>query len=271
SEYYADKYISTSGSGLQSTSGELAQITDAQLKARTLAVNRMLAEAHMMAAHGVIGVRVKASNFDFSTRRTEFTALGTAIKVPGLEGRKTVFTSDLNGQEFWQLYNAGYLPKELAFGVCSYYVKCDKATQQMIDPTLLDFVSGKSMANQEVPVFSQGFYDAREIAIDRLAHAAMAVHADGVVAAHVDYTLQTIEYQIIKTYHDLVWHLVATGTSIARDEKIPAATVDGRTKLYIDLKKNRSAEFDLESDYGFEPPGLSGELSLSEDDLDIDE
>src|SRR5215471_6974478 len=45
SEYNPDKYISSTGAGLKKASGELAEITQAQLKARTLAVERMLAEA----------------------------------------------------------------------------------------------------------------------------------------------------------------------------------------------------------------------------------
>lgn len=216
SEYNHDKYVSTGGS-LRPKSGELVEITDAQLKSRRLAVDRLLLEAHAMGAHGVIGVRVKASHFSFQQRMTEFTAIGTAIRIPGYEANGKVFTSDLNGQEFWQLYTAGYVPRELSFGVCSYYVKCDPETRQIIDPTLIDFMKGKSAQNQEILLFTQGIYEARNWAMKRLSADAEAVKADGIVSMEVDCDIQTVEYmQFNKTFHDPIFHFIATGTSIAQ-------------------------------------------------------
>ncbi|MBX9670144.1 MAG: heavy metal-binding domain-containing protein [Candidatus Obscuribacterales bacterium] len=216
SEYNHDKFVSTIGS-LVKESSELVDITAAQLKARRNAVDRMLLEARELGAHGVIGVRVKASHFNWATRLTEFTAIGTAIRLPGYKSDGTVFTSDLNGQEFWQLYNAGYLPRELSFGVCTYYIKCDPETRQIIDPTLIDFMKGRSTNNQEIVLFSQGFYEARSLAMDRLTSDAMAVNADGIVSVDVDYSIQTVEYmQYNKTFHDPVVHFIATGTSIKK-------------------------------------------------------
>ncbi len=216
SGYNHDKFVSTRGS-LVNQSSELVEITEAQLKARRNAVDRMLLEAKEMDAHGVIGVRIQASHFNWATRLTEFTAIGTAIRIPGYKDDGTVFTSDLNGQEFWQLYNAGYLPRELSFGVCSYYIKCDPLTRQIIDPTLVDFMKGRSTTNQEIVLFTQGFYEARELAMDRLTSDAVAVKADGIVSVDVDYHIQTVEYtQLNKTFHDPVVHFIATGTSIKK-------------------------------------------------------
>lgn len=262
SEYNHDKFFSSGGS-LQNSSGELKHITEAQLKARKLAVERMLQEAKMMGAHGVIGVRVKSSNFNWSTRMTEFTAFGTAIRLPGKGERKEVFTSDLNGQEFWQLYCAGYTPRDLAFGVCSYYVKCDQQTRQLIDPTVFDWMSGRSMANQEVVPFTQGFYSARSIAMGRLADDAMSAQADGMVSMDVDYTVQTIEYQQFnKTFHDMVLHFIATGTSIAQDhESVPR---DHKPLLAMDMKMGGRSGFI--SDFGFGAGGFSAIESDDDDD-----
>lgn len=244
SEYNHDKFFSSFGS-LQPT-GEMRAITDAQLTARRSAVDRMLNEAHAMNAHGVIGVRVNSSHFNWQTRMTEFTAIGTAVRIPGLENPTGVFTSDLNGQEFWQLYNAGYLPKELAFGVCSYYIKCDTQTRQVIDPTMLDVLTGKSWNNQEIVPFTQGFYEARSLAMQRLCGDAEAVKAEGLVSMSVDQTLQTVEYeQFNKRFHDLVLHFVATGTSII--EHKPAVPV-AKPLLIYNLKGSSLSGVDIDLD-----------------------
>lgn len=259
SEYNHDKYISSGGS-LQNQTGELVQITEAQLKARQTAVDRMLLEAHAMGAHGVIGVRVKSSHFNWATRMTEFTAMGTAVRLPNYTG-KGVFTSDLHGQEFWQLYNAGYLPRELAFGVCSYYIKCDPATRQIIDPTLVDFMKGRSRQNQEIGLFTQGFYDARQLAMERLTSNAMAVSADGLVSMGFDYDMQTVEYMSgNKTFHDPVVHFIATGTSIAKipDHDKPIA----KPKLSLSLRGGSRTEFD----FGDFPTYAAGGEDFDDDD-----
>lgn len=271
SEGNPDKFFSNNSRGMRQTSGELTAITEAQLKARRLAVDRMLLEAHAMGAHGVIGVKVKASNFDFSTRLTEFTAIGTAVTVPGCENRGTTFTSDLNGQEFWQLYNAGYSPRELSFGVCSYYVKCDPLTRQMIDPTLVDFLKGRSSNNQEIVPFTQGFYEARNLAMGRLTSDAVAVRADGMVSMSVDYNVQTIQYAVNnKTFHDLVIHFIATGTSIAKDhERSDASKSIATPKLQLLLASPRSAMDVGIAGSAYVPPEIQKLIEMS--DLDDDE
>ena len=129
--------------------GELTDITQSQLKARHLAVSRMKHEARLMGAHGIIGVRIKIHAHDWSSRMTEFTAFGTAIRIPGwTEEESEPFTSDLNGQDFWQLYKAGYRPRGLAFGVCSYYVSTDLATQNILYRR--GWLTGAAAPNQEV-------------------------------------------------------------------------------------------------------------------------
>lgn len=271
SEGNPDKFFSNNFRGMRQTSGELNAITEAQLRARRLAVDRMLLEAHAMGAHGVIGVKVNTSNFDFTTRLTEFTAIGTAITVPGFENRGTTFTSDLNGQEFWQLYNAGYAPRELSFGVCSYYVKCDPQTRQMIDPTLVDFLKGRSSNNQEIVPFTQGFYEARNLAMSRLTSDAMAVKADGLVSMSVDYNVQTIQYEVSnKTFHDLVVHFIATGTSIAKDhERSEASKGIAKPKLQLTLAGSRSLMDVGIAGSSYVPPEIQKLIDMA--DLDDDE
>ncbi len=273
SSYQSDHYYSSFGS-LQQSNGELQAITEAQLKARRLCVDRMLLEAHLMGAHGVVGVRVKATNFNWTTRMTEFTAMGTAVRVPGLDNRGKVFTSDLNGQEFWQLYKAGYTPVELSFGVCSYYVRCDRATRRLIDPTAFDvLLGGSTWNNQEIEPFSQGFYDARHMAMNRLLADGQAVHADGVVSMEVDYTMQTVEYEVSSLrYHDMVLHFIATGTSIVHDHERQPVLDHKKPQINISLSGSKLSSISYGTpSYGGESGGtLEGQISGEdyEDELD---
>ena len=94
--------------------GELAFVTQAQLAARGLALSRLKQEAALLGAQGVVGVRLKAGNYDWSSHLIEFTAIGTAIRSRDQAGmaNEDPFTSALSGQDFWKLCRAGFLPKE---------------------------------------------------------------------------------------------------------------------------------------------------------------
>src|SRR5580700_2608058 len=89
-------FFNTSFFGLMRTrwrqTGELVDLTRTHMEARKLALSRMTQEAEMN---------------NWSSRLTEFTAVGTAVRIPGHPPGKP-FTSDLSVQEFWQLHRAGY-------------------------------------------------------------------------------------------------------------------------------------------------------------------
>src|SRR4030095_4543967 len=140
------------------------------------------------------------------------------------------------------------------------------ATRQIIDPTLWNLVSGTSMANQEILIFTQGLYEARNLAMSRLTSSAINAGSDGLVSMEADYSMQTIQYQAWnKTFHDLVIHFVAMGTSIVREERPVTVKAAGKPLVCINLKPGSSRSFELESDYGFEPADLEDEEFLETD------
>lgn len=196
--------------GRSSATGELADLTRARLHARRLALGRMQEEARLLGASGVVGVRIQAGARDWGGRLTEFTAIGTAVRIPGMSSAEP-FTCDLSGQEFWQLHKAGYTPKGVAFGVCSYYMYSDVSTQKI----LYSWWGGNQGNNQEVPLYTQGFYTARNLAMSRLILDLHDNKADGCVAMEVDYDLEHVEYEVNdRKYHDLIAHFTAMGTGI---------------------------------------------------------
>jgi uncharacterized protein YbjQ (UPF0145 family) len=69
--------------------------------------------------------------------------------------------------------------------------------------------------NQELPDYTQGLYDARELAMARVSREAHALHAHGVVGVTIDRREHTRERDVGgTTYTDLVIELHVLGTAI---------------------------------------------------------
>ena len=160
----------------QGVSEELTMLTQAMYSARELAMARMEEEADALGADGVVAVRLTLNVHAWGANVVEFLAIGTAVKaeVAGTwknhEGRP--FTSDLSGQDFWTLLNAGYRPVGFVMGNCVYYVGQGPSSQ----PT----------ENKELAVVTQALYDARELAMERMQIEAEALQAQGIVGVVVD-------------------------------------------------------------------------------------
>ncbi len=149
---------------------ELQQMSYAMREARRLAVGRMREQAHALGAEGIVGVRLTVEHHRWRGGHNiaKFIALGTAIGFdpnhapPELRGSPSLrlvggqpFTSDLSGQDFVTLLRAGFRPIDLAMGNCVYE----------IDPRHASSWSG---ATAEIGEYTQAFFDARELAMDRL-------------------------------------------------------------------------------------------------------
>ncbi|XGV97504.1 MAG: heavy metal-binding domain-containing protein [Leptolyngbya sp. BL-A-14] len=222
--------------------GELTSLSQAQLAARELAVARLQQEAILLGAHGVIGVRLQLGGYDWSARTVEFTAIGTAIRIPNHDPDPYPFTSDLSGQEFWQLHQAGYYPRGLVLGICSYYVHTDRNTRNM---TRGGFWGLGSSQNQEITSYTQGFQRARHLATERLTADIRKHGGEGAVGMHIDMGIEDIEYEVndIK-YHDLLAHFVAVGTAIVHDPQLKAG--DRKAPLlYYDLADRKVAPLNV--------------------------
>lgn len=225
------------------STGEVVSVSQAQLQARTLALTRMQKEAEILGATGIVGVRVIMRNYDWSQSQVEFTAIGTAIRVPDVPPGKP-FTCSLSGQEFWQLHQAGYWPKGVCLGVCSYYVWTDINTRNL----LYNWWGSSNSNNAEVTSYTQGFYEARERAMSRLILDIREHEADGVVGMKVDQDVEDVEYEINdRTYHDFLIHFNLMGTSIVKDPH--AKAVKPRSTLVVlDLASKSTRNLEYASD-----------------------
>jgi uncharacterized protein YbjQ (UPF0145 family) len=159
--------------------GEYQVLSQAMYTARMNAVNRLIAETVKVNADGVVGVTLgyRAHSED----SIEFTAVGTAVRRADGQGagyRQATgqpFTSHLDVKELYQLLNVGWSPVSFVLGTCVYHIALQSMMQTM----------RQIGQNVELPQWTQGFYDAREIAMSRLQAEAERDGAQGVVGVSV--------------------------------------------------------------------------------------
>src|SRR5579871_2664452 len=105
---------------------ELSVLSQAMYEARELAMTRMEEEADQLGADGIVGVRLDIGRYEWGADLAEFIAVGTAVKhregVLHRAPNGRPFTSDLSGQDFYTLLQAGYRPLGLVMGTCVYHV-----------------------------------------------------------------------------------------------------------------------------------------------------
>ncbi|HVB76257.1 MAG TPA: heavy metal-binding domain-containing protein [Candidatus Nitrosotalea sp.] len=159
-------------------SQEMTNLSQAMYHARELAMSRMEAEAEDLGADGVVGVRLDINFYEFGQHSAEFIAIGTAVKGRQGSARNAAgkpFTSDLSGQDFWTLVQSGYLPLGLVMGTCVYHVGRRSLSGWL----------GSLGQNQELPNFTQGLYQARELAMARMQAEATEHQAQGIVGVQL--------------------------------------------------------------------------------------
>lgn len=195
------------------SSGELTLLTHAHTEARRLSLGRLQQEAHLLGAHGVVGVRLERKSYEWGDNLLEFTAIGTAVTIEGQPKPAVPFVSALSGQEWYALHKAGYQPVGFAYGTCIYYLVASYATQWATQN------SGwaTSYGNMELVDYTQAVYNARHAAQTRLTQEAAREGADGIVGVSIEPWIRTYEVELNnQTRRDLVVHFTAFGTAIAQ-------------------------------------------------------
>jgi uncharacterized protein YbjQ (UPF0145 family) len=154
----------------QVATGEITALSTAMRNARALAIKRMRAQAAQLGAEGVVDVRLEVEHHVWRGARqvAKCVAVGTAVRpdpthapanlrgAPSLKlGNGHPFDSDLSGADFVMLLTAGYRPVTVAMGNCVYG----------IDPRVLRHYRDR---DTEITPVTQAFFDARELAMERL-------------------------------------------------------------------------------------------------------
>jgi uncharacterized protein YbjQ (UPF0145 family) len=172
--------------GRWSKNMELHVLSQAMYHARELAMTRMEAEAQALDADGIVAVRLEIDFKEFGHNLAEFIAIGTAVKADEAHARTPdgfswrnnkalPFTSDLSGQDFWTLVQAGYAPLGMVMGSCVYHIAHQRMGQKF----------NTMGVNAEIPQFTEALYEARELAMSRMQAEAEALQAEGIVGVQL--------------------------------------------------------------------------------------
>jgi uncharacterized protein YbjQ (UPF0145 family) len=190
------------GYSMPRASGELQVLTQAKYEARELAMSRMEAEAATLGADGIIGVRLTVGQYDWGADLAEFMAVGTAVRArtPGSYRTKfdKPFTSDLSGQEFATLLKSGHRPLGLVVGVSVYGAWQNGWDFRQLSGwqwgwggAVLGAGIGGAISggfNQEISLFTDGVYAARDLAMSRMSKEASELGAEGIVGMRIEMT-----------------------------------------------------------------------------------
>src|ERR1700687_3986113 len=202
--------------GRWSQNQELQVLTQAMYNARELAMTRMQAEADHLGADGIVVVQLRMQSYVWGQGVLEFIATGTAVRALGSTGRGTegahrapdgrAFTSDLSAQDFFRLLAAGAVPVAFVLGTCVYHIAHQSAMQSL----------RQSGQNQEMVIFTQGIYEARELALARMQAEAAQAQSSGIVGVSVEVATHV--------WGEHATEFLATGTAIRRlaeEHKLP--------------------------------------------------
>jgi uncharacterized protein YbjQ (UPF0145 family) len=173
-------------------------------QARHTAVDRMITECAQLGGDGVVGVHVSRGTF---LGGTEFTVIGTAVRVPGLAPmRSAPFTSDLSGQDFAKLIRAGWMPVGLALGISIGSRHDDRVTTRQTR-----WGSGNAEVAGWTDLVSQCRHDARR----QLESDVIRLGAEGVVIAAMPMRVRQRDCPAAVGRHDHIVETSLIGTAVA--------------------------------------------------------
>jgi uncharacterized protein YbjQ (UPF0145 family) len=203
---------------------ELQVLTQAMYSARELAMARMRAEGDLLGADGIVGVQLRMQMYAWGQDVLEFVATGTAVRAIGGTGVHRApdgraFTSDLSAQDFFRLLAGGAVPVAFVLGTCVYHIAHQSAFQAM----------RQTGQNQEMVQFTQGVYEARELALTRMQAEATQAGSSGIVGVSVSV--------LNHVWGEHATEFLATGTAVRRlaeEHRLPATSPKPTFTLGLD-------------------------------------
>ena len=182
---------------------ELPVLTEATYRARWNAMSRMQAEADALGADGVVGVRLEWRQQGAESEHLEFIAVGTAVRFtakPGTFRRRNgqAFSSHLSGQDMATLLRSGWAPVAFVMGNCVFHIAAQGFMQTL----------RQAGRNVEMQQWTQGNYEARELAMSRMQSEAERDGATGIVGVHFNIHNYAWGFHTVEFY--------AAGTAVRR-------------------------------------------------------
>jgi uncharacterized protein YbjQ (UPF0145 family) len=189
---------------------ELTQLTQAWNTARRLALGRLEEEARHAGCHAVVDVSFESRRHEFLSGEIEIVVNGTAVHLPDARADARPVLTDLSMPDYELLLRGGYEPVGVVASTSVFYVVPGYRTRRATN----SFMGWAG--NQELTDFTQGVYEAREMALGRATTQAERLGAGGMVGVQIDHDIHTREVdQNNSKRTDLVITFHVLGTAIA--------------------------------------------------------
>lgn len=208
--------------------GEVKEFSDMYNHTRHLALERLEREAHERGANAVVDITTRIMPFGTGVR--EMLMVGTASYNPVLGPHDRPVTSELTGEELWNLTNMGYAPLRLVLGTSVYALGLAGGISSMF----------KALSRGEVDAVTRLVYEARENCLAHIRTEAERLQADGVIG------IKLFVYEISRGLVEVM----AIGTAIRRnpnvrtetDHLIPQAIIRDRDTFFDEAGPTKTGE-----------------------------
>jgi uncharacterized protein YbjQ (UPF0145 family) len=173
---------------------ELNYLSDAWNEVRRRALNRLAEEATHLGADAVVGVELRTTAHDWAENAIEYVVIGTAVRhgesARGGERARggAPVLNELTVDDYWKLVQAGIEPCGVVAWSSAFFVRASFNTQMISGIGGVGFTQ-----NQELPEFTQGFYGARELVMQRMTAQAAQLGASGMIGVRINHGIQRFE------------------------------------------------------------------------------
>jgi uncharacterized protein YbjQ (UPF0145 family) len=200
--------------------GEVKQFSDMYNHTRHLALERLEKEARERGANTVVDIHTHILPFGAGAR--EMLMVGTASHHPAFGNPERPVTSELTGEELWNLAKMGFGPLRLLLGTSVYSLGFAQGIGALF----------KSLQRGEVDAVTKLIYEARENCLAHIDSEAKAIGADAVVGVKV------FIYEIGSSMVEVM----AIGTAI---KKMPGLTTHTDALIPQAIIRDRDTFFDM--------------------------
>lgn len=199
--------------------GEVKEFSDMYNHTRHLALQRIEAEAKRMRANAVVDIHTHI--IPLGAGACEMLMVGTASYQPLFGEQDRPITSELTGEELWNLARMGYAPMRLLLGTSVYSLGLARGIGAFF----------QGLARGEVDGATQLIYEARANCLEHIEREAKQIGADAVIGVKVHI------YEIGSSFVEVM----AIGTAI---KKTPGISTQTATLIPQAIIRDRDTFFD---------------------------
>ena len=161
---------------------ELDVLTDAWNLARRRALDRLTEEALQVGADAVVGVRLHRGDHDLGKGTIEYVVTGTAVRLPDSAGASWPTLTDVSGQDYWRLVQAGHEPVGLVATTSVVFASPARTTRVRRLRT--------TAQNQELEEITKAFHAARDTVRGRLRGQVPGGRGAGLVGVELSHSVR---------------------------------------------------------------------------------